>query len=85
LNRKIATSYERLPTALLIHPSRWITPSIFQAQPGFEIIDEYTLGQHLGHDAAYNVLKPHWDNWITEVDFQNVKKFGLNVVRIPIG
>lgn len=63
----------------------WITPSIFQAQPGFEIIDEYTLGQHLGHDVAYNVLKPHWDNWITEVDFQNVKKFGLNVVRIPIG
>ncbi|KAK4987344.1 glucan exo-1,3-beta-glucosidase [Elasticomyces elasticus] len=49
------------------------------------IVDEYTLGQKLGHDAAYNVLKPHWDNWVGLGDFQKIANAGFNLVRIPIG
>jgi len=66
-------------------PCRWITPSIFQAHPGNTIIDEYTLCQQLGPDAAYNILKPHWDTWITEKDIAQIASWGFNMVRIPIG
>ncbi|KAK6007158.1 hypothetical protein QM012_006166 [Aureobasidium pullulans] len=69
---------------LVLEP--WITPSIFQAYPMSEgIIDEYTLGEKLGQDAAYNVLKPHWDSWVQLSDFQKIANSGFNVVRIPIG
>ncbi|KAG9995816.1 hypothetical protein KCU80_g24379, partial [Aureobasidium melanogenum] len=69
---------------LVLEP--WITPSIFQAYPMSEgIVDEYTLGEKLGQDAAYNVLKPHWDSWVQLADFQKIANSGFNVVRIPIG
>lgn len=64
----------------------WITPSIFQAYPMSEgIVDEYTLGEKLGYDAAYTVLKSHWDSWVQLSDFQKIADSGFNVVRIPIG
>lgn len=38
----------------------WITPSIFQGlDQSLGIVDEFTLTQQLGTDAAYNILKPH--------------------------
>jgi len=60
----------------------WITPSIFE---GNNAVDEYTLTQQLGSDAAKSLLQNHWDSWITESDFQQMAKAGLNHVRIPIG
>ncbi|OCK75049.1 glycoside hydrolase family 5 protein [Lepidopterella palustris CBS 459.81] len=66
---------------LVLEP--WITPSIFEKYSG--VVDEYTLGQQLGHDAALAVLREHWDNWCTWQDFNKIKQAGFNVVRIPIG
>lgn len=66
---------------LVLEP--WITPSIFQKLSG--VVDEYTLGQTLGHDAALAVLREHWDTWCTWQDFNKIKQAGFNVVRIPIG
>ncbi|KAK5134596.1 hypothetical protein LTR08_006252 [Meristemomyces frigidus] len=70
---------------LVLEP--WITPSIFQAYPDSKgIVDEYTLCSSLGSQAAHdNVLKPHWDNFITLGDFQKIAASGFNLVRIPIG
>lgn len=70
---------------LVLEP--WITPSIFQAYPMSDgIVDEYTLCQSLGTQAAHdNVLKPHWENWYTLAHFQKIAASGFNVVRIPIG
>lgn len=69
---------------LLLEP--WITPSIFQSlNQSLGIVDEYTMTQQLGTDAAYNILKPHWDNWCTFSDFQKIANAGFNTVRIPIG
>jgi len=62
----------------------WITPSIFADQPD-NVVDEYTLCQQLGHDAALSKLSNHWDTWFTESDFQAMAAAGLNFVRIPIG
>lgn len=65
---------------------RWITPSIFQAYPITEgIVDEWTLGEKLGYDAAQTVLQAHWNAWATLADFQKIANSGFNLVRIPIG
>jgi len=60
----------------------WITPSVFE---GNDAVDEYTLTQQLGRDAAQSRLQRHWDSWFTESDFQQMAGAGLNHVRIPIG
>lgn len=60
----------------------WITPSIFE---GNGAVDEYTLTQELGKDAAKSKLQQHWNSWITESDFKQMAAAGLNHVRIPIG
>ncbi|TVY26751.1 Glucan 1,3-beta-glucosidase [Lachnellula hyalina] len=69
---------------LVLEP--FITPSIFQAlDQSLGIVDEYTLTNKLGTTAAYNILKPHWDSWVTFADFQKIADAGFNTVRIPIG
>lgn len=69
---------------LVLEP--WITPSIFQnIDPSLDVRDEYTLGEKLGQDAGYQILKRHWDTWLTLQDFQKIAGAGFNTVRIPIG
>ncbi|KAL5117273.1 glucan exo-1,3-beta-glucosidase [Pleosporales sp. CAS-2024a] len=72
---------------LVLEP--WITPSIFDSvnanRPQKDIVDEFTLGQALGQEAALSILKPHWDTWVTWQDFNKIKQSGFNVVRIPVG
>ncbi|KAF2465307.1 glycoside hydrolase [Lindgomyces ingoldianus] len=60
----------------------WITPSMFE---GNGAVDEYTLTQELGKDAAHSKLSQHWNSWITQDDFNQIAGAGLNHVRIPIG
>ncbi|POS85368.1 hypothetical protein EPUL_003655 [Erysiphe pulchra] len=69
---------------LVLEP--WITPSIFQnLDQALGIKDEFTLGEKLGNDAAFQILKRHWDTWLTLQDFQKIAGSGFNTVRIPIG
>lgn len=69
---------------LVLEP--FITPSIFEAfDQSKGIVDEFTLGQQMGSDFAYGILKPHWDTWCTLADFQKIAAAGFNTVRIPIG
>lgn len=72
---------------LVLEP--WITPSIFDAanknRPEKDIVDEYTLSEKLGPDAALAVLRKHWDSFVTWQDFNKIKDAGFNIVRIPIG
>ncbi|KAH8728351.1 glucan 1,3-beta-glucosidase precursor [Phaeosphaeriaceae sp. PMI808] len=72
---------------LVLEP--WITPSLFDAvnqnRPQKDIVDEYTLGQALGKDAALSILRRHWDTWVRWEDFNKIKQAGINVVRIPVG
>ncbi|KAF2748366.1 glycoside hydrolase family 5 protein [Sporormia fimetaria CBS 119925] len=60
----------------------WITPSMFEDT---DAVDEYTLTQILGKDAAYSKLSQHWNSFITQDDFGQIAAAGLNHVRIPIG
>jgi len=72
---------------LVLEP--WITPSLFdkanQGRPQQDIVDEYTLGEKLGHDAALAILREHWNTFTTWQDFKKIKDAGFNIVRIPIG
>lgn len=62
----------------------WITPSIFSATPD-NVVDEWTFGQVLGQTEGRTRLEQHWNTWITADDFAEMKRIGLNFVRIPIG
>ncbi|KAF1831191.1 glycoside hydrolase [Decorospora gaudefroyi] len=72
---------------LVLEP--WITPSIFdrvnQNRPQRDIVDEYTLGEKLGRDAALSILRQHWNSFVTWQDFNKIKQSGFNVIRIPVG
>ncbi|KAF2656925.1 glycoside hydrolase family 5 protein [Lophiostoma macrostomum CBS 122681] len=68
---------------LVLEP--WITPSIFDKLGRNDIVDEFTLGQKLGQDAALTILREHWNSWVTWEDFNKIKQSGFNLVRIPIG
>lgn len=70
---------------LVLEP--WITPSIFQQFDNSRgIVDEYTLTQSLGAEAALNnVLRPHWQKWVQLSDFEKIRDSGFNMVRIPVG
>lgn len=64
----------------------WITPSIFeQLASNPAVKDEYTYTQALGKAEAYRRLSQHWNSWITQDDFNQIARAGLNHVRIPIG
>ncbi|KAI9806485.1 MAG: exo-1,3-beta-glucanase [Piccolia ochrophora] len=66
---------------LLLEP--WITPSIFQKLNG--PVDEYTLTEQLGSDAALSILQPHWETFVKLDDFERIAEAGFNTVRIPVG
>lgn len=64
----------------------WITPSIFAEWSTNQVVtDEYTYTQTLGKAEALQRLSNHWNTWITQDDFVQIARAGLNHVRIPIG
>ncbi|RFU32771.1 hypothetical protein B7463_g3530, partial [Scytalidium lignicola] len=61
----------------------FITPSLFNYDLNLGIIDEYTLCQHLGPDAAQSTLEKHYATFVTEQTFIDIASAGLDHVRIP--
>lgn len=74
---------------LLLEP--FITPSLFlefnKTSHNVSAIpkDEYHYCEYLGQDEAHKRLSKHWDTWYNESDFEDIKNYGFNLVRIPIG
>lgn len=66
---------------LLNKTQPWITPSIFENTGNDDVIDEYTFGHMQDERTALNVLENHWQTWIVEDDFRQMKAVGLNHVR----
>eukprot|EP00356_Strombidium_inclinatum_P002638 CAMPEP_0170478802 /NCGR_PEP_ID=MMETSP0208-20121228/254_1 /TAXON_ID=197538 /ORGANISM="Strombidium inclinatum, Strain S3" /LENGTH=480 /DNA_ID=CAMNT_0010751117 /DNA_START=15 /DNA_END=1457 /DNA_ORIENTATION=- len=68
----------------------WITPSLFYQFTGRNntenqvAMDTYTFCEALGEDAN-GILTKHWDQWITEDTFKELKKRSVTWVRLPIG
>lgn len=58
---------------------RWMTPELFEGVSG---PDETVFCKEANN--AKEKLEKHWDSFISEEDFRNIKELGLNSVRIPI-
>ncbi|KIY50259.1 glycoside hydrolase [Fistulina hepatica ATCC 64428] len=60
---------------------RWIADAPFRgaAEPGQSDLD-VARGSN-----AKQILEEHWDNWVTEGDWQWISGRGFNAVRIPLG
>ncbi|KAE8383441.1 putative glucan endo-1,6-beta-glucosidase B [Aspergillus bertholletiae] len=46
---------------------------------------EFDCVMKLGQDAANEAFAKHWKSWITEDDIDEIRRFGLNTIRIPVG
>ena len=68
----------------------WITPSFFYRFLGktkSEGVgrDQYTVCEHLGPEWGNQVLRSHWDNWLTEDHIRGLAERQVEIVRLPIG
>ena len=46
---------------------------------------EFDCVSHLGQDKANAAWDTHWKTWITTADLDEMKSYGLNTIRIPVG
>lgn len=80
---------EQYNHSLLASPNkyRFIIPSIFEKHNSDDkpVYDEWTLCEKLGQSKCADVLKAHWENFVSLDDFKKIKNAGLNIVRIPVG
>lgn len=64
----------------------WITPTLYENVQNIYVrpmpVDEYTLTATLGKDIALEYLQPHWEDFYSEDDFEEIANLGLNLVRI---
>lgn len=70
---------------LVLEP--YITPSLFDLvnQASDKVVkDEYHFCEFYGEDAQ-DIMTKHWSTWFNETDFKNIKNYGFNMVRVPIG
>ncbi|AES68504.1 putative glucan 1,3-beta-glucosidase [Medicago truncatula] len=60
-------------------------PSVFKMTIVRTLEGEYQLTNGYGPDRAPQVLREHWNSYITEDDFRFMSQNGLDAVRIPVG
>jgi len=68
----------------------WITPSLFyrflgKGQSEGVGFDSYTFCEALGPVEGNEVMRSHWDSWITEDLIKDLADREVEVVRLPIG
>ncbi|KAM9922402.1 hypothetical protein OXX59_005848 [Metschnikowia pulcherrima] len=74
---------------LLLEP--YITPSLFlpfneTSKNSSDIpADEWQYCEKLGREEAAKRLEAHWSTFYNETDFEDIKRYGFNMVRVPIG
>ncbi|KAK0545423.1 hypothetical protein OC846_005683 [Tilletia horrida] len=71
-----------LGTWLLLE--RWLNEDAFVAMCGPGAFDEFHCTQTLGANAV-SALQDHYNTWITESDFDEMQKLGINTVRVTLG
>lgn len=64
---------------------QWMNPSLFKCASGNKQAEYDIASGWGGVDGARQELEKHWDEWITEKDFEYLASIGINTVRLPIG
>ncbi|XP_056163633.1 probable glucan 1,3-beta-glucosidase A isoform X1 [Syzygium oleosum] len=60
-------------------------PSVFEMNVVGGLQGEYQITNGYGPSTAPKLLRDHWNNYITEQDFEFMVANGLTAVRIPVG
>lgn len=47
--------------------------------------DEWSCTAKLTQSVANAKFKDHWNTWITQDDIKEIKSYGLNTIRVPVG
>lgn len=68
----------------------WITPSFFYRFLGKNKddgigMDCYTICESLGAEAGNELMRAHWDSWLTEDHIKGLAERDVQIVRLPIG
>lgn len=66
----------------------YITPSLFYPFLGLNtkiIGDTYTFCEYLGPKETNKRLQTHWEKWLPYNKLKQLKSYGINTLRIPIG
>lgn len=70
---------------------QWMSPTLFQqaqslGPAGAPVpADQWSVMTTINNtQKATQFLKNHWSSWLVESDFQQIKKIGLNTVRLPV-
>ncbi|KAK3212042.1 hypothetical protein Dsin_016748 [Dipteronia sinensis] len=58
-------------------------PSVFKMS--IDLQGEYQITNGCGPNRAPQVLRDHWNSYITDADFSFLSSHGINAVRIPVG
>ncbi|KAJ2387049.1 hypothetical protein GGI05_004198 [Coemansia sp. RSA 2603] len=66
-------------------PEFWITPSLIASIPDPKPNDYMQLCNRLGPDATLQLMRKHWETWVSEPEVQRLANSGLTHLRIPIG
>jgi glucan 1,3-beta-glucosidase len=64
---------------------RWITPNLVEWGNTTGIKDQKSFSERCVELDTCEVLRNHWYSWYTQKDFDDMKKFELNTVRLPVG
>ncbi|PWN40984.1 glycoside hydrolase, partial [Ceraceosorus guamensis] len=63
----------------------WMQPELFAPYSAQGAIDTWTLMKIINDPASSaSLLQGHYDSWITEDDFRQIKAAGLNTIRLPV-
>ncbi|KAF9888501.1 hypothetical protein FE257_008608 [Aspergillus nanangensis] len=72
-----------LGTLFVFEP--WISSDKWNSMGCGRQNSEFDCVAALGQDAADEAFVGHWASWITQDDITQIKSYGLNTVRIPVG
>lgn len=64
---------------------KWMAEEEWKNMGCGDSCSEFDCVSLLGQDTADQAFRNHWATWITEDDFDQMQRVGLNAVRIPIG
>lgn len=72
-----------LGSLFIVEP--WMSSGTWKSMGCDGAASEWDCVTALGQEKADVAFQNHWDTFITADDFDNMKSYGLNTVRIPIG
>ncbi|KAH6644133.1 putative glucan endo-1,6-beta-glucosidase B [Boeremia exigua] len=89
----VSTCLAKLPThkirgvnlgsLFIIEP--WMSSNTWKSMGCGDTKSEWDCVASLGQEKADAAFQKHWNTFITASDFEKMKAYGLNTVRIPIG